>query len=179
MGSVSCGTIRPEDLIPTFTTELESLAKQPGIVSGKRRHEHLKLVREVEHRILDEREFEDQDLGIDGTADADLDSLFTTLDEYAAPYFYFGAHPGDSADYGWWLSEDWDSEFIDATHNGAPALRKPFPGEPADRGVSLRVNDLAEVPAWFRGEVAVVNDHGNVTLYVKTCRTLRAIWSVV
>ena len=164
MGSVSSGTMRPEDLIPTFTSELESLAHQSGIVSGKRRRDHLKLVREIEAA---------QDLDADVYYDADeagynLESLFNALGEYAAPYFYFGSHPGNGADYGFWLSEGWDEEFISGHQ-----LDK------SDMPCSLEVNDLAEVPNWFRGEVAVVNDHGNVTLYVKTCRTLKKVWAVV
>lgn len=43
----------------------------------------------------------------------------------------------------------------------------------------LKVSDLSEVPKDYRGEVAVVNDHGNVTLYVKSARKLTEIWSIV
>jgi hypothetical protein len=175
--------MRPEDLIPTFTTELLWNSRRKatvGDVSQTRKRDHARFAFETGKCIAGNCDHDHKgEYFSSEAADTDLETLYDMLNEYAAPYCYFGSHPGDSADYGWWLSEDWDSEFIDATHNGAPALRKPFPGEPADRGVSLRVNDLAEVPAWFRGEVAVVNDHGNVTLYVKTCRTLREVWSIV
>jgi len=160
--------MQPEDLISTFVYELESLAKQPGIVAGKRRREHLKLASEIDGRTQAEGYYDSED------ADEDLyEELFTALDEYSAPYFYFGAHPGDGADYGWWLSEGWDEDFrtldtITTQHDCG-----------VEFGDSLKVSDLAEVPRWYRGEVAVVNDHGNVALYVKTCRTLRAVWSVV
>jgi hypothetical protein len=102
-------------------------------------------------------------------SDWDLESLFDALGEYAAPYFYFGAHPGDGSDYGFWLSENWDEDF------------EPLPDcISGDRYPDhIKVSDLSEVPSWFRGEVAVVNDHGNVTLYVKTARTLREVWAVV
>jgi hypothetical protein len=173
MGSISSGTMRPEDLIPIFTSELGSLARQSGTqVSATCRRQHLKLVKAIESRIEDEREFEDSDLGVDGCADDDMDSLFDALGCYCAPYFYFGAHPGDGADYGFWLSEDWDDEFADG-------LKLRSDQREWLNYTKARVYDLAEVPAWFRGEVAVITDHGNVTLYVKTSRGLREIWSVV
>lgn len=181
IGSISSGTMRPEDLIPTFCAELGSLAKRGGIgiVSAKGRKEHLKLVREIETRIQDEREFEDIDLGIEGMADYDLESLFGALGEYAGPYFYFGAHPGDGADYGWWLSENWEEDFIPLSK--ALAYHANLVTSERNDAVStgIKVNDLADVPKWFRGEVAVVSDHGNVTLWVKTSRGMREIWSVV
>lgn len=67
------------------------------------------------------------------------------------------------------ISEDWDQDFME----GAKGITRD------DIGGSLKVGDLADVPKWFRGEVAVVNDHGNVTLYVKTSRGMREVWSVV
>lgn len=169
IGSVSCGTMREEDLIPDF---LQELRQHKGEATFRRSH-HAGLCRDIARRMESEEYYESGDAGYD------LESLFDALGEYAGPYFYFGAHPGDGSDYGYWLSENWDEEFVDALHNGAPALRKPFPNEPVNRGISLKVNDLSEIPSWFRGEVAVVNDHGNVTLYVKNSRGLREVWAIV
>lgn len=151
MGSISSGTMREEDLIPTFTWELRSLAKQSGIVSRKQRSTHLALTKEITKRAESEDYYESEDAGSDLN-----ESLFDALGEYAGPYFYFGSHPGDGADYGFWLSEGFEDDFD-----------------------GLKVSDTSEIPAKYRGEVLHVNDHGNCTLYVKTSRALREIWAVV
>lgn len=84
------------------------------------------------------------------------ETLFDALDECAPPYFYFGSHPGDGADYGFWLSEE--------------ALQD-FDG--------LKVSDLSEVPSDYSGEVLHVNDHGNTSLYAADNGKLEAIWEIV
>lgn len=179
MGSISSGTMLEEDLIPVFAFQLWRLARGPGI-PRKRRIAHLALIKKIESNIYNTRSDHGDDMreqsGYWYTEESgwDLESLFDALQEYAGPYFYFGAHPGDGADYGFWLSEDWDEEFQDKEQwYGATQIGI----DPND--APLKVNDLSQVPSKFRGEVAVVNDHGNVTLYVKTSRTLREIWGVV
>jgi hypothetical protein len=143
--------MREEDLIPDFCWELKQHAQWSKYVAYKTRKEHLALVREIEKNAGQEgADFESD------TAHEDLDALFDALGEYAGPYFYFGAHPGDGADYGFWLSEMWEEDFD-----------------------GLKVSDLSEIPAKYRGEVLVVNDHGNCTLYVKTCRAMREVWAIV
>ncbi len=169
MGSVSSGTMRNEDLIPEFCATLKHSAwlRKAG-VSNKTAKAHLAFCAEVEARM----EIDDY---YDGeNADSDLESLFDALNEYAAPYFYFGSHPGDGAEYGFWLSESWDEDF--ATKDDLDAVDR---GDGLGLPNAVKVQDLSEVPSWFRGEVAVISDHGNVSLYVKTSRTLREIWSVV
>ena len=147
LGSVSCATMRHEDLIPTFCYELSRI---PGVS-----REHKKLVREIEARIVDEVEFGTE------TADYDLEDLFNALDAYSGPFFYFGSHPGDGADYGYWLSESWDEEFS-TLHD---LTCEDFHFKPRGDVNQLKVSDLSEVPSWFVGFVAVINDHGNVSLY--------------
>ena len=174
IGSISSGTMRPEDLIPAFVSELERRLKNGPPVSRETRKAHTALMRDINTAMESEETpyFTSEDL------DFDLDTLFDALNCYAAPYFYFGAHPGDGSDYGYWLQEDWQDGFV------APSGIQRWTATSCttfvnDTDYKIVVADLSEVPAWFRGEVAVVNDHGNVTLYVKTSRTLREVWSIV
>lgn len=142
IGSVSHGTMRPEDLIPDFLYELQH---QPSISP-----EHSKLVAEIEERMEADDYFETDN------AQEDIDALFEALDTYVPPYFYFGAHPGDGSDYGYWLSESFPEDFDE-----------------------LRVNDLSEVPEDYSGEVLHVNDHGNMTLYSADKGKLTEVWAIV
>jgi hypothetical protein len=141
-GSVSNGTMLESDLIPTFCYELRN--QRPC------KREHLNLVREIEARQQSEGYYESEDAGFD------LESLFDALDAYTAPYFYFGSHPGDGADYGFWLSEGFDSDFD-----------------------GLKVSDLSDIPPAYVDEV-VINDHGNVSLYNRgRNHRLYEVWSLV
>lgn len=131
VGSVSHGTMRPEDLIPCFLWELEH--QKPL------RREHRKLAREIRSHMDSEDYYESEE------STWDLESLFEALGEYAPKYFYFGSHPGDGSDFGYWLAEEWEDYLLE------------------DGGI--RVNDVSDIPSDHVGDVAVVNDHGNITLY--------------
>jgi hypothetical protein len=139
IGSVSHATMNPDHLIPRFIDAIEYFAPRRA---GKLRKELDTLTNE-----------EDKDLFLNET-------LFDALNEYAPAYFYFGSHPGDGCDYGFWLSEQWDQDLID---NGG-----------------IKVNDLSELPKGFTGEFAVVNDHGNATLYYRSANwRIVEVWAVV
>jgi hypothetical protein len=146
IGSVSCGTMREEDLIPCFLRELES--QRPL------KRAHRKLIREIKRRMQAEDYYGSDDAGYDLN-----DELFDALNEYCLPYFYFGSHPGDSADYGYWLSEDFQEQFKD------------------DGG--LIVADTSDVPRNYSGEVLLVNDHGNMTLFTYSRGKSREEWAIV
>lgn len=146
IGSVSSDTMRAEDLIPCFLDVLEQFdkARADGI-----REEYSGLL---------------ERLGTDDATEEDADeasmllneTLFDALNDYAPPYFYFGSHPGDGADYGFWLSENAFEDFD-----------------------GLRVNDTSEVPEDYAGEVLHVNDHGNTTLYAAQDGKLTEVWAIV
>jgi len=95
IGSISFGTMRSQDLVQCFLSELEILAN--GSTD---------LTIAITSRI----EFSDQedncyDYYESDDVDYDVHELFDALDEYAPDGCYFGANPGDGADYGFWQSE--------------------------------------------------------------------------
>jgi len=137
LGSVSSGTLRPEDLIPAFASALE-----PGS--------------ELQARA-DAFDFEAADNEEAGWL---LEELYEALEEMAPNYCYFGAHPDDGADFGFWISFDAIKEDI-AT------------------GDLLQISDLSEIPQGHNGLALLVNDHGNMTLYGVTNGAAAEIWSVV
>lgn len=151
IGSISSGTMLPEDLIPAFAYELKRLARR-GTGHGK-------LARDAERAL--ERSGSSTDLA------EFVDELMAALNEYAPPYFYFGAHPGDGAYYGFWLSEDFQMEFEESG------------GWILDDGEK----HAEPMPDDYEGEVLSINDHGNCSLHVVTGkgkrRKWREIWSVV
>lgn len=72
---------------------------------------------------------------------------------------YFGAHPGDGSDYGFWLSESFVQDIVD---NGG-----------------IKVSDTADVPRGYAGEVLYVDQHGNCDLYRVVRGRKYLLWSVV
>lgn len=150
IGSISSGTLRPQDVIPAMIYEAE--------------HQHLskesrKAVRKIAARVrkIENGQYGDEDAyWTDECADWDRDALENILSECAPSYFYFGSHPGDGADLGYWLSEGFEEEFD-----------------------GLKVNDTSEVPRGYTGEVLHVNDHGNMTLYRAVRGRLYEQWAIV
>ena len=84
-GSISHGTMRPEDLAATFIAELTRL-------ESPRAEAFADEWKELE-RMAD----------TDGAYDF-IAELFDALNEHAPEGCYFGAHEGDGSDYGFWPS---------------------------------------------------------------------------
>ena len=150
-GSVSHGTLRTADLLDAFASELEYQVQRNADAwcsdeGRKERDRYLAIVAEA--REIDP-DSEDADYLVN-------EELIDALQEFAPPYAYFGAHPGDGADFGYWLTDELESCFD-----------------------GLKVADTSEVPADHCGEVLHVNDHGNATLYVADRGNLTEIWAVV
>lgn len=162
IGSVSSGTMRPEDLIPEFSDLLDDLKEDLSLsLPIDASFEQTEATKREVSRIDDLLAAMERRQEIGGYWDSDdchydLEELFEELNAFAPSYFYFGSHSGDGADYGFWLSESWKDDFD-----------------------GLRVADLSEVPADYSGEIMHVNDHGNVTLYVAELGELSEVWAIV
>lgn len=150
MGSVSTDTLNNRELLCAFLWECNRLS-----LTRAERYS----VRKINARYmkcLHGRFGEEDAYFSDETCEWDIEELTGILESHALPYFYFGAHPGDGADFGFWLSEGFAEEFD-----------------------GLKVNDTSEVPHGFTGEVLHVNDHGNMTLYAYSRGRGRELWGVV
>lgn len=160
IGSISRGTMRPEDLIPTFLDELSALSARK-FMAGKPEDE-LKEFTETQRFIgaVDYAASFDAYYDEGEEAAEDLESLFDRLNEFAPPYCYFGAHPGDGSDCGFWVCENWREQ---AEEDDVPVL---------DGGDKL--------PQGFTGRWFFVSDHGNLTLYDQDeAGVSREVWAIV
>ena len=89
--SVSRGTMRRQDLIPVFLTVLRDTPEYVQVMN-----------------VVPAHALEDEGAVWWSSDDAIMffESLFETLDMYAPQGYYFGAHPGDGSDYGYWKLEN-------------------------------------------------------------------------
>jgi hypothetical protein len=92
-GSWTSGTMRLEDLIPSFVDLMQAL---PAASTQK----HMGGVAEIEARMGDDDYYESE------AADFDLEELFDMLNDVAPAGYYFSASEGDGADYGYWEVEN-------------------------------------------------------------------------
>lgn len=95
--SLSHATMRPEDLIPCFIDVIRDIARDE---SG--------IILKIDTLEMDMENTEDY--YETENADWDLETLFDILDDLAPEGYYFGAHPGDGSDYGFWQVEDYEEE---------------------------------------------------------------------
>ena len=156
LGSISTGTLRPEDLLPAFTYTMGELTHNPISNTSKYPNEAMaNLWDEAIHLIGTDQwwTIDPEDSGVDGL----LNDLTDALNELCPPFVYFGTLEGDGADFGFWVDMDRLNE----------ALRDPEH--------TLIDGQLYAVPR--DEEVLVqVSDHGNVTVMDMERNVL---WSVV
>jgi len=138
LGSVSSGTHSVPDLITAFSRLLEPDS-------------------DLSFRVW---EFRQNCLSAEEAAQL-LDDMFDALDEMAPPYCYFGAHPDDGADFGFW--PNWES--IDAD------IRF---------GELLKITTLGEIPAHYNGSALLTSNGDNdATLYSVEGGVATEVWSTV
>jgi hypothetical protein len=94
-GTISHGTMLPDDLLPKFARELEDCVTRNPELPLIEREQLTKLVWEA-------REFTEFE------SDASAEMIFALMDalqDFAPPGHYFGSHEGDGADFGYWPEE--------------------------------------------------------------------------
>jgi len=142
VGSCSHGTLRSPDLAETLAGMLRAM-----------QHDNPKLLSELDS--IASRDDDDDVDGIDSVeyASETLESALDTLQEYAPPFCYVGMHEGDGSDLGVWFMH---AVFEEACRDGEV----------------LRISDSSALDAMNAEDIApfcyiaVVSDHGNVSLYV-------------
>ena len=98
-GSVSRGTMRPQDVLPAL---LDALAEHDKDAYTQCLH------------IIPAHASEDDDAAWwTEEAPGHVEALFDALNDCAPAGLYFGAHPGDGSDYGFWMSEEDMSELAE------------------------------------------------------------------
>jgi hypothetical protein len=103
-GTVSHGTMRPEHLIPAFIAELPTLKREwyeerwSAVQAGDA------------ETIADVLAHFDELTSQQEAIDYLLDDLHSELEDLSPDGYYFGAHPGDGSDYGWWPIEEDEPE---------------------------------------------------------------------
>ncbi len=141
IGSISSGTLRTEDLLRALADHLESLD------AGSRYAELIAESRAIDARTEEAREV--------------LGELEEALVEFAPPYCFFGAHPGDGADFGYW--PDWEAIEADR-RDGELSSGGDLPARGAAGRYFLHISD-----------------HGNAELYRwdSRARRWRSEWGIV
>jgi hypothetical protein len=131
VGSISTGTLNPEDLLPTFARELERHAPDHALVTA---------ANDILDRLPDEWD--------GGGASELINDIQDELQTHCPPFVTFGSHPGDGADFGYWP----DMERIQKTLTEATmghTLTLPRNGEwewtLEDDGVIVNTNDHGNV----------------------------------
>ena len=192
VGSVSEGTMREQDLIPSFLWEARHLR-----LTKDERKKVSAIARKLSNLPLPDGMSNSDTHNIDmeyarqtGGTCADCGMAPDACLKSPCPHY----DAGDDSPY--WRSEDasFDLEelfdilgnhslpyFSFGSHPGDGAaygwwLDESFPDDCFD---GLKVSDTSEVPRGYTGEVLHVNDHGNCTLYTANRGRLHMVWAVV
>lgn len=98
-GTIIHGTLRNEDVLRALADELERVVPATSTLlvrDARLCADHLELATYGSEEATDAMD----------EADGILTELFDRLDANAPAGMYFGAHPGDGSDFGWWAVEE-------------------------------------------------------------------------
>jgi hypothetical protein len=174
-GTISEGTLKPEDLVPRFAEalairldELDAEQQARGRSKSGELHRALQDLEQVELRIDAPDYYDSED------ADEDLDWLQELLAHFAPPGHWFGAHPGDGADFGFWpldLLEEGQSEDASApVQQGAAATPQRGARSETAAGAAFPERGDTHIETWFE------RDRAHVALYESHSQSLIAEW---
>jgi hypothetical protein len=102
-GTVIHGTMRPQDLIPAFLVVLHEMAKEDPTASAVEEQCAGYPLGFVPSYAMED---EDSEWWYSEEANSRLEELFYILHNLAPEGYYFGSHPGDGSDYGFWEIEE-------------------------------------------------------------------------
>jgi len=96
-GTVIHGSMRTEDLIHIFMATLK-VHRHPSWL--KFYNENIKTIKAIQ-----ENDFIPQELDMEAN-DFLMEDLFPAMDELSPKNHFFGSHPGNGSDYGYWPLDD-------------------------------------------------------------------------
>lgn len=131
LGSISTGTLRTKDLLHAFRNALSRVGYNT----------HLELITEACIVIENENWEGEQALELVN------DRLSAAINELCPPFVYFGAHPDDGADFGFWPDMNAIHESVDSDGYGGEV-----PGEYVldNDGVIVQVDELNHITVMDR-----------------------------
>lgn len=95
-GTIIHATMRVEDLLPAFLHELERLDTE---------HKYSEEIKEGK-QLIEIATVDPSYWNIQSTVEFCWETLVCALDTFAPDNHYFGSHPGDGSDYGFWEADN-------------------------------------------------------------------------
>jgi len=139
-GSISHATMRNQDLIPRFASELRYLGH---------RSTELTAIESRFSRAMNGKHGESDSYFESEESAFDLEWLFDALNEHSPAYGYFGSHAGDGSDYGFWMDEDIQSNFDGLIVDDTSKIPAKY------RGEILHLNDHGNVTLYFKNRLGL------------------------
>jgi len=151
-GTIIHSTTRAGDLVPAFISELDRLLDLQA-VSGEDDPADVAEISYVQEKLGEIESYVEGG----GCTSEDVGDLMDLLHVFAPDHSYFGSHPGDHCDYGFW--PNWEGSLSEI----------PQVSDPAE----LDHLDTDEP------EALCANGHGSATLYARDGSGWRVVWSIV